>query len=487
MGECCPWQRLPLECAVDSGTPAVLTDAINELSLPPESRILIATSGGSDSVALALAFHTLSLQPGNRWELRLAHVNHSLRGAESDEDEVFVRALARRLKLEVDVVRVNTAAYAAHHHLSIETAARQLRYEELRRALRAWGGDVIAVGHHSDDQAETVLMNLIRGGGLDGLSGMSVRAGGIIRPFLRIPKQTITAALDSMGEPYRVDSSNADVGARRNLLRHRVMPLLEEISPAVRGTVTRTASQLSDDAEYLITEASSAMRYMDARLELKHISAATGVFRTLHPAVQGRVLRLMVDALKGNVNDLSAEHVRLMRQAISETRPRSQLLSQLPHRLQLEVTKDRFHLFQEESEPSSIPEPACLPIPGTVEIAVGHLEASIIPPATHEDLPYWLGVCGPDHAFCDADVLGNCLLVRSRQPGDRMSPLHSPGTKKLQDLFVDAKIPGRKRDRIPILATDEFVVWVPGFGVDRRASVGPETKRVAHLQFRAFL
>jgi tRNA(Ile)-lysidine synthase len=438
-------------------------------------------------VALALAFHALSLQPENRWEIRLTHVNHSLRGADSDEDEAFVRALAQRLNLAVDVVRVNTAAHAAHHRLSIETAARELRYEELRRALHAWGGDVIAVGHQSDDQAETVLMNLIRGGGLDGLSGMSTRSHEIIRPFLRLPRETITAALDAMGETYRIDSSNADAGPRRNLLRHRVMPILEEISPAVRGTITRTASQLSDDADYLITEASIALKHMDARFEPKRVSAATGVFRTLHPAVQGRVLRVMVGSLKGNVHDLSEEHVLIMRQAITANRPRSQLVSQLPHLLRLEVTRDRFHLFQGEPESSSIPESASLPIPGNVETAVGRLEASIIPPDMHGDLPYWLAVCGPDHAFCDADLVGDCLLVRSRRAGDRMSPLHSPGSRKLQDLFVDAKIPRRKRDRIPILATQEFVVWVPGFGVDRRASIGPETKRVAHLHFRAFL
>src|SRR5579859_2814630 len=147
--------------------------AIDDLSLPAGTRVLVATSGGSDSVALALALHSASLRPGNEWRLRLGHVNHCLRSTDSDADEAFVRDFGRRLGLPVDSVRVDTYGYAAEHRLSVETAARELRYRELNRMLEAWEGDFIAVGHHADDQAETMLMNLVRGAGLDGLSGMS--------------------------------------------------------------------------------------------------------------------------------------------------------------------------------------------------------------------------------------------------------------------------------------------------------------------------
>lgn len=472
---------------MDTGIPNILIDAIDALSLPPDTRVLVATSGGSDSVALALAFQALSLQPGKPLRLRLAHINHGLRGMEADEDEVFVRAFASRLGLEVEAVRVDTSSYAVEHRQSIETAARELRYGELRRMLHAWGGDLIAVGHHVDDQAETVLMNLMRGAGLEGLAGMSVRSGDIIRPFLRLSHETIITALGALGESHRVDRSNADQGPRRNQIRHQVLPILEEIRPHVSRTIARTASLLGGDVDYLHAESVLALRYMDTQIEPNHVSAATGVWRALHPALQARALRLLVQAVTGDVRDLSEKHVAIMREAITGSGQSGHVGSRLPHLLRLEVVDQRVHLFQGEPTSSSIPDSAHLPIPGDCETAFGHFQATISSHNRQSAHMHELAVCGPHHGWCDADVLGDRLRVRRRQPGDRLSLLHSPGSRKLQDLFVDAKIPRRERDKIPVLETDEFIVWVPGFEVDRRASIGPETTRVAHLRFRTFL
>jgi tRNA(Ile)-lysidine synthase len=460
---------------------------VDALSVPTDTRVLVAVSGGPDSVALVHAFHRISQRPGNRLTLRLAHVNHSLRGTESDEDEAFVRALASRLDLEVDVVRVETAAYAAEQRQSTEAAARELRYAVLRRMLRAWSGDLIAVGHNRDDQSETILMNLLRGSGLAGLSGMSERSLDIVRPFLHLSREAIGHALTTVGETYRTDSSNADLRPRRNLLRNTVLPTLEGIHPGVGATIARTAFVLGHDAAYLQTEAEVALQYMDTRFLTRYVSAHAGVFRALHHAVQGRVLRLLVSHVQGHANDLTEGHVLVMREAIVADGPERSIGSRLPHRLQLQAGGDRFHLFQGEWEEAPPLPPVILPIPGNIETALGHFRATILSQDLHHTLPHQFIVCGPHHAFCDADVLGNQVIVRTRRPGDRLSFTHAPGTKKLQDLLVDAKIPRRERDRIPVLETAEFIAWVPGFGVDRRASAGPDTKAVAHVQFRSFL
>jgi tRNA(Ile)-lysidine synthase len=464
-----------------------LLEAIDELSLPGDARVLVALSGGADSVALALAFHAASMLPKRTWRLRLGHINHGLRGADSDGDEAFVREFGRRLELEVETARVDTRAHAAERHRSIETAARELRYRELERMLRAWSGDFIAVGHHADDQAEVVLMNLVRGAGLDGLSGMSPRSGVIVRPFLQIPKETISAALRDRDEPHRVDGSNEDVKSRRNFFRHRVLSTLAEIRPDIGTTIAETAHALREDADYFHSEAGRALAHMDVRSTGQLVSASTGVFRALLPAVQGRAIRLLVEALVGDMHDLSREHVHLMTEAITATNGPRGLVAQLPHSLQIEVDHDRFQLYRGVPDATGIDHPVELGVPGEVETVLGLVRASIEEADPAGERSPQLTVSGPYHAFCDAESLGHQLQLRSRRPGDRIALVHAAGSKKLQDLFVDAKIPRRKRDRMLVVENVECIVWVPGFGVDRRFAIRPKTERVAHLSFHPFI
>lgn len=464
-----------------------LIQAVDDLSLRTDARVLVATSGGSDSVALALAFHFASMRPGYEWKLRLGHVNHCLRGSDSADDEAFVLYLGRRLHLSVDTVRIETSRYAAEHRLSLETAARELRYRELDRMLRTWGGDVIAVAHHADDQAETVLMNLVRGAGLDGLTGMSSRAGTIVRPFLQLSKASITAALEERGESHRFDRSNDDLTPRRNFFRHRVLSVLAEIRPDVGTALARTANSLRADADYLNDEASRALTRLDLRVEGQDVWGSTGAFRALQAPVQARVLRSLVELITGDRRDLPEEHVLLMSDTICGGKRSRTLGTQLPHALRLEAKPHQFRLYRGKPDAPRIDDPVALLIPGVTETALGFFEATLEERDIGHDHLLEQTVCGPNHALCDADSLGQTLIVRSRRAGDRIHLRHGPGSKKLQDLFVDAKIPRTQRDRIPVVENADFIAWIPGFGVDHRAALRPETERVAHLRFRAFI
>lgn len=467
--------------------PSPLLDAIDALSLPPYARVLVAVSGGPDSVALALAMHARSAASDSPIVLRLGHVNHALRGSDADEDEEFVIALGKRLQVEVVSRRVDTKAYATLHRMSIETAARELRYSTLRQMLQSWKGDLIAVGHHSGDQAETVLMNMIRGAGLDGLAAMSVRAGDIVRPFLYMSKHTITEGLDTAGERYKLDGSNVDATMRRNYVRHRVLPVLEAVRPGVGDSLARTATRVGVDRAYLAEESERALMFANTWEEPGHVSAELGAFRALHPALQSRALRTLVGVVKGNVRDLDEGHVVLMRAAIMASEAPRSIADQLPPPIRFEVVESRFHISLAKPVSPDKPFSGYLLIPGEFESPFGHFDASVTEHDSHEDRARELAVCGPHHAFCDAEVAGAHLLIRRRRPGDRMLPLHVTGSRKVQDLFVDAKIPRRRRDGIPVLQNEKFIVWIPGFGVDRRAAVTADTKRVAHLRYRPFL
>ena len=460
---------------------------VDRLSLPAGTHVLIAASGGPHSTALALSFRTSTRPTRAGWVLRIGHVNHTLRGADSDADEAFVRSLGARLDLPVQTTRVDTRRYALEHRLSIETAARELRHAALRAMLDRWDGGVVAVGHHLEDRAETVLMNLIRGAGIDGLTSMAATGGGIVRPFLDLSGEGIRAALDAAGEPYRLDESNLRPDTRRNKLRLQILPAIEEIQPRARHAVARSAASLSLDRAYLDGEAAQALQLLDMRSEPTSISAAVGSFRAVHAAIQTRVLRLLIQSLLGSSRDISGAQLRLLKDTIVASHGHSTLAHQLPHGMHLTVSGGRFSLSHREPDGGGTFGPMHLRVPGAVQSTFGRFEATVSGVGAAASIGYDLAVCGPCHAFCDADRLGDRLLVRPRSPGDRLSLARSSGSRKVQDLLVDAKVPRSERDRVPILQNDVHLVWIPGIGVDRRVIPTDHTKRVAHLRFRAFL
>ncbi|GAE22508.1 Multi antimicrobial extrusion protein [Bacteroides pyogenes JCM 10003] len=206
----------------------------------PESKILVALSGGADSVALLHLLHSA----GYRCEA--AHCNFHLRGAESDRDEQFVRRLCRKLGIPLHSIRFNTSGYAAEKHISIEMAARELRYEWFEKLRVKHGADTIAVAHHRDDSVETILLNLIRGTGISGLLGIRPRNGTIVRPLLCVSREEIIRYLQHIKQEYVTDSTNTEDEYTRNKIRLHLLPLMEEINPSVRKTLTETGNYLNE-------------------------------------------------------------------------------------------------------------------------------------------------------------------------------------------------------------------------------------------------
>ncbi|MDQ2742021.1 MAG: tRNA lysidine(34) synthetase TilS [Chloroflexota bacterium] len=462
---------------------SALEHALLSSHLATGARILVAVSGGPDSVALLRSLADLA--PGRSWEVCVGHVHHGLRGEEADCDETFVRGLAHALGLHCEIRRIDTPAYARERRLSPEAAARELRYGALREILRSWPGEVIATAHTQDDQAETLMLNLLRGSGLDGLGAMLVRHGTLLRPFLAVSRQTIRDALMEWNQPYRVDSSNTDERFRRNALRATVMPPLETIQPRAPQVLARAASLLAADAAFIEDEVTRLLPLLEVRIAPREISASLPVWVALHPALQRHVLRRLVRTLLEHRRDFNAGHIEIMVEALrAAADSKVEMVDRFPHGVALMSDNRRFHLQLGGQQEHPDAYHAILPVPGSTQIPPGLLSAHYLDGISRQDVNRRLAVCGPHHAFCDAAIISKQLLVRSWLPGDRMAPLGMTGHRKLQDLFVDRKVPEAERHRIPIIEDGVEIVWVPGIATGRAARVTQRTTRVAHLRLQ---
>lgn len=456
--------------------------AVSELGAR-DSRVLVAVSGGPDSVALLHALVYLSRREASRISLRIAHVNHQLRGADSENDEQFVRALGDELGLAVDVARVSVTAHAAEQRVSLETAARELRYEALESMLRLWPGDVIATGHTADDQAETVIMRLLRGAGSAGLGGVAPRRDHIVRPFLSVTHQEVLAYLETNAFKYRLDASNLDIRYTRNRIRHELMPLLERWAPGAVRRMGRTADILRDESEYLAGETSRALTHLNVRRDTGEVSADLAVWRTLHPALRRSILRSLAVDVAGERVEISSGYVAAMQRAVERAGKNGIAHIHRPGVLDFWVCDGRLHFRRECPARRPAWESADLTIPGAVSCLPGMLEAQREDFGPSPRVARALAVQGPFQALCDAGRLGKVLTVRPRLPGDRMRFAGRNGSRKLQDVFVDSHVPAAVRDSLAVVSDEEGPVWLPGFGVDRRVAATVDSGTIVRLRF----
>lgn len=453
-----------------------LVDAVRRLAIPRGARLLLAVSGGPDSVALLDTAARLAPEVG--WALQIGHINHRLRGDESDADERFVRRLARDYGLAINVERVDVAGLASHAHRSVEAAAREARYRALRAWLRAWPGDAIMTGHSLDDQAETVLLRLFRGAGTVGLGGMR-SSGTVLRPFLAVDRTVIRRAVEERAIDYRDDASNEDRRFHRNALRRDVMPSILALDPAAPRLIARAAENLQTDADYILAEARRALVALAPRSMGDGISASLSTWRALQPALRRHTLRMLLGQALGSLLDFDMRHIDDIETSLLAG---CAITNRLPHEVQIRCHGTRFLITTGPIPPPPAPPPVPLPIPGRATfgdwtVTALQSEATRFG-ATVEQM---MAVRGPSHALLDASQVGQGLTVRSRRPGDRIYPPGLRGSRKIQDVFVDCKVPAHTRDRTPLVTCGDDVVWMPGYGVDRRYAANQETKRLLHL------
>ncbi len=441
---------------------AQVVDAAARCGLAQGSLLVVAVSGGPDSLAL---LHALTrTQRQTSLTLHAAHLDHGLRGEESRADAAFVSRVCRELGLGLTSESVDTEAFRGAHRLSLEDAARRLRYRFLARVAAEQGAVAVALGHTVDDQAETVLMNIVRGAGLTGLRGMgesdarSFEGSDVLlfRPFLGgVSRSDTEGYCEALGLEPRHDSSNNSLLMLRNRIRHEVLPSLARVNPQVRDAILRLSESARRDLEYLERAVDDAWTGVVA-VDGDRILVDRAGFAGLDPAVGAHLLRRAVGLASDGLSDLGLTHVDQMLELLGGPAGRSM---DLPGGRALGMGYREATLGPAGLETCPLPRlegEVEIEVPGATEVGGWRVVAEVAAGA---------GDAGAG-AICtsiSARAAGGGLRVRSRRPGDRFQPLGMAGSKKLQDFMVDSRIDRSWRDRIPLVVGDRGIAWVVGW------------------------
>ena len=437
--------------------------------LQAERRLLLAVSGGADSSALLLIVARLA--KNLHLQLGVAHFDHGLRGQRVAKNEArFVRGLASSLGLPFYTGSGRGARLAS------EDAARRARYEFLASVAEREDYGAVATGHTASDQAETVLLHLVRGAGLDGLAGMSAKAAWpfqghgsltLLRPLLHLSREETLAYCTAAGIEAMEDASNAAPRYRRNRVRNELLPLLRELNPRIDEALVRLADAAREDVTFLRGVASEALidSPEGSQSVSRHVLAAWPASPRRH------TLRLAVAALLGDGRELTQRHLEALERLVLEGKTGDHL--DLPRGVTAVLRRDTLELRLKSTQAPLKPEPVTLEVPGQTRFGALVVAASVEPPSACET------------AEVDAAAVAEGLCVRRRLPGDRFRPLGMTGRRKLQDFLTDAHVPRDERDTIPLFVSQRGIVWVGGLRIAEWARPQPG-RPTTYLSFHPF-
>lgn len=450
----------------------------------PGDKILVAVSGGTDSVTLLHLLHGLADE--FKLQLHVAHLNHLARGNESDEDSRFVSRLGEKLGLETFIESIDVKKERANFKTSFQETGRILRYRFLERTLQKTGGNKIAMGHTADDQVETVLMNLLRGSGLKGLAGIPPVRGNIVRPLIECFRAELDTYLKEQGLEFRTDPSNANQQYLRNRIRLDLIPKLQaEYNKNIKTRILDTAGIIRDEEDFLSAHLQKCFEECSTEKEEgREISLNLQKLRRQNPALQKRLIRKAIFHVKGDLRRVSAKHVQGVVELAAKPRPHKEI--HLPGPLLVVCNREKLVFkrnlkgrfgIQVKGLPSAVIE---LKIPGITRITEISLKfiVKLLSPG-HQDY----AAAFPNQAFFDFDKAGEAIRTRFFLPGDRFVPLGMTGKKKLKSFFIDEKVPREQRNKIPILTTrDNDIIWVFGKRISNTYRVTAETRKILFIE-----
>lgn len=426
--------------------------------------LIVGYSGGADSTALLHLLHSL---PGYELTLIAVHLNHRLRGDDSDKDEEFCRENAHKLGIQFESKQVNVQEIARIQRINLEDAGRQSRFRFFDDLMITYGAAAIVLAHHADDQAETVLMRLLRGSGMTGLSGIGHRnSKGYIRPLLDIPANDLRNWLREQDIPWREDASNADTTYLRNRIRHVLIPLLQTWNPSTVATINAAADIITEDNNLLHEYALDTFKQL-CLITPASVQCSTAGLLSLHRSLIRRIIRLMYEQVSGTLHGFGRIHcedcIELCRSMAANTS------ISLPHGI---VARKEYNtlVISHTTKADTLSKETTISGFGTYPLWDG-LNISIAEAEQDDDIFNTQSGC----TIVDYDMTPFPWQIRTFRPGDRIHPFGMNGHKKIKDLFIDLKIPLQERNRIPLFFANNELFWVGGLRLSTPATVTNNT------------
>lgn len=441
-------------------------------------KVLVALSGGPDSIFL---LHILNdyLRGSYNLKLHIAHLNHGIRGKESDRDEEFTVKTADSIGIETTVKRIDAYRIKKDYGTSLESACHFERISFFKKTAQTIKADKIAIGHTLDDRVESFFMNALRGTGLSGLKGISPvnRNYRIVRPLIDITKDEIVKYLHFKDIAYIKDSTNSSDKYERNLIRKKLIPAIEDIKPSFRNALKRTMDNVSTDDDFIKEICERELPAAAKKKDEYFLHLNKAFFDSLHNSIGKRLLILLLEDFKTPRTRISRIHIDEMLKFIEESSHGQQF--HLPSGIRAVNSYGDIYIRKEKEEKIRGTNTIFFNPPETMELEEFHLtiKSTIIDADKIRDFKM-----PSNEAILDFDKLSLPLKIRKRQNGDIFHPLGAKGKKKLKDFFIGLKIPKQERDDIPLIISDSAIVWVAGLRISEQVKVTEQTKKVLRLE-----